>query len=171
METVKRIENTIAGWLKPLPHLPENGRKWLADNVWWIVLIGAILSVLAAFAAISALLYATAIISTISSSFYGTIGYGVYNAWDISWLVISVLFLVANIVVMAMAVNPLKGKELKGWNLLFLLLLISAASSITNILVHFNIFTFISSLIFAALGLAIGAYFTFEIKPYFKRAK
>lgn len=171
METVKQIENTIAGWLKPLPRLPENVRKWLADNVWWITLIGVILSVFAAFSMLVAIivgLWGAAVIS----SYYNVFGIAAaYTGLAAIWALISFAFLIVDVVIMGMAINPLRRKESKGWDLMFLAILVSAASSILSMIINFSIFTFISGIIFTGLGLAIGAYFLFEIKAYFKTAK
>ena len=54
MEVVRKIEKTMAGWYGNVPHLPPNIQKWLADNVWWLAGIGAILGAIAFFGIISA---------------------------------------------------------------------------------------------------------------------
>lgn len=174
MEIVKQIENMVARWLKPLPHLPGKGQKWLADNVWWITLVGVIISTLGTLSLIGVTLAAMALIGATSGFLYlhgYAANYVAYTGWGVLWLTISIILLIAMVVIMAMAVGPLKEKKSKGWELLFLSTLLSAVFSIFNLLARFDIFNFISGLIFSALAIAIGVYFLFEIKSHFKSTK
>jgi hypothetical protein len=43
METINKLETTVAGWYTGLPHLPKTFTQWLAANVWWLALIGVVL--------------------------------------------------------------------------------------------------------------------------------
>ena len=53
-------------------------------------------------------------------------------------------------------------------HLLFATSLISLTLSVISYIIDFNLANFIPSIIGAALGLAIGMYFLFEIRTYFK---
>ena len=44
MKSIYKLEKMIESWLKPVPHLPTEWRKWLADNAWWLTIIGVVLS-------------------------------------------------------------------------------------------------------------------------------
>jgi hypothetical protein len=165
MSSISKIEDMVAVWLKPLPHLPVAGQKWISVNAWWIVLVGAILSGIGVLGMISTIFTTLAI--------WGAVTYYVgqsYGSWWILSSVISILFMAAIVIVSAISVNPLKSLQKKGWDLLFLTLIISAVSVVVNVVIHFDVATFIFSIIFGAIGLAISAYFLYEIRSYFKSA-
>jgi len=173
MESIHKLENMIEGWLKPIPHLPTEWRKWLAENVWWITLVGVVLSVIGVLGLIFALINAMAIFGSVSSfySVYSVSTAQTYTGWWILAIVVSLVFLVVTIAIEAMAIKPLKSQKKKGWDLMFLVLLIGAVSQVVNIILNFNPMSFIPNVIFTAIGVAIGAYFLFELRSYFKSAK
>ncbi len=163
MESIHKLEDKIEVWLKPLPHLPTTWRKWLAGNVWWIVLVGVIISAFGIFSLFSALSFLTA-----TTNYYGAVlqeaGVQVHGSlWSVS-IYISIALLVVTVVLEAMAISPLKTQNKKGWDLMFLAYLIGIASSVISALLNLEIM----SLIGAAISAVIGAYFLFEIRSYFK---
>jgi len=168
METIAKFENTMEGWFKSVPHLPENGRKWLAKNAWLITLIGLVLSALAILSIAWALFAALTAVSVVSSymAAYGVSAYS--TTWTIS-TIISLLALIAVVILTAISIKPLKAMNKKGWDLLFMAFLVSAVISIISSVVNFSVYGFFSSLIGAVIGLGIGLYFLFEIKSYFKK--
>jgi len=167
MSSINKLENKVEGWLKPLPHLPLAGQKWLAENVWWIVLVGLILSVIGALILIGALVSILPII-LMTSGYAGYYGGSSYNLFWIVGSLVSLVFMFATIILTAMAISPLRQLKKKGWNLLFITLIVSGLSTVVNAIINFNLFSFIPSIIFGAIGLAIGAYFLYEIRSYFK---
>lgn len=167
METIDKIENTIGGWLKPLPQLPVTWKKWIADNIWWITLVSVILSVLVIFTMINALLIAFSVISAVTG-FYGQYFATTYSAWWETWSVIALAVMIAVTVIEAIAITPLKNKQRRGWDMLFLAYLIGAAETIVTFVRDFNIITFIPSVIAIVIGLGVGAYLLFEVRSYFK---
>jgi len=40
MQQLSGLENSLGTLFKGLPHLPKDWRHWLADNAWWLALIG-----------------------------------------------------------------------------------------------------------------------------------
>lgn len=170
MESMKKLENTIGEWLKPLPHLPTNWRNWLAKNVWWLVLIGVILSVLGVLLLVSAVLTAMATVGTVTS-IYGAYGISVaqaYTGWWYAASVASLAFLALTVVINAMAITPLKAQSKKGWDLLFLVFLIGIVSSIVSVVLNFSSYNVIANIFSSVIGIVIGAYFLFEIRSHFK---
>lgn len=165
MELVKKLENVISKWLKPIPNLPTNAQKWLADNVWWLVLISVILSVMGLIFSISALI---AFWSFVPYDYYGyttTLSpYG--NGWLTSAL-LSVIFTIVIVAITASAISPLKLLRHRGWLLLFIVYLLSALEIVVNAVLTLNVFGFITTIISGAIGLAIGGYFLFQIRHYF----
>ncbi len=164
MDTVKNLEKTIGGWYKNVPHLPKGGQQWLADNVWWLALVGAILSVLGLFVVIPALLIALAFTSAVTT----VTPYSVYYSNDVAgivWLslLVGLVSYIVTAVLLALAVNPLKAKSRKGWEFLFLSYLINFVLGVVSSLVLLNF----SGIIGAAVGAAVGGYFLYEIHSHF----
>lgn len=163
MDFLQKIETILAGWFKKAPRLPETGRKWLTDNIWWMALVGALISILGIFIIIP-VLFATLTLTTALGTFspYTT---SYETAYGMAWLslMFSVLNYVVTAVLLAVAVSPLKAKSRKGWNLLFVLYLVNFVLGVLSSLVLISIFAFIGPFI----GAAIGGYFLFEIRDYF----
>lgn len=166
MSVLQKIETVVAGWLKSVPHLPKGGQKWLAENVWWIVLIGVIGLAIGILVTIGSIFAYLAFLGN-ATSYYGVYVASPYGGgWIIATLV-SLAFSVALLIVSAMAISPLKAQHKKGWSLLFLSFVISAVNTVVGAILTFNPLTFIFGLIFGAIGLAIFAYFLFEIRSHF----
>lgn len=169
MEQIKRLEKTIEGWLKPLPHLPAEWRKWLGENAWWITGIGVIVSALALLGLIGMLFTAMAAVGTVTS-IYGISLAPVYTGtWYLATFV-SLAFLALTTVLSAMAVNPLKAMKRKGWDLLFIVFLINVASGVISTLINLNAVTMVANLVGVAIGAVIGAYIIFELKSQYNGA-
>jgi len=173
MQFVNKLEKTIEGWLKPAPHLPEDWRKWLSNNVWWLALIGVVLSVLSAASAFYTALFTNNYLNYINS-FYKA--YGIespsYGSWGLNmsmYMLVMYIGIVVGAIIMGMAIKHLKSKQEKGWDLMFLAMLVAAAAQLISVL--FNLSNLIGGILSTAIGLAIGSYFLFEIKPYFKKTK
>lgn len=160
----------IEGWLKPIPHLPTNWRKWLSQNVWWITLVGVILSVLGLLALLATLFAAMSLFGA-ASVYYGYYAPAAFTGMQFLASFVSMAFLAVTVVLMAMAVKPLRLMKAKGWDLMFIVFLIEIVSSVINVVLNFNAVTLISGLIGAVISAAISAYFLFELKPYFKDKK
>lgn len=163
MSVVRQLETKVAGWLKPVPPLPINAQKWLAENVWWLAIISVVVSVIGMFILFSAIMAYLAFLGA---------AIGIYSAqtYASGWIVATLLSLVFSIVttiLTALAINPLKKSQKKGWDLLFLTMLVSAASILVGAVVGLDLGRFIGGIIFGGVGLAIGAYFLFQIRSYF----
>lgn len=164
MELIGKLEKTVMGWAKNVPHLPPAGQKWLGQNVWWIALIGAILSGISVLVSLAALATLVSLIGAVSSTYYVSTSYG---GLSILTAVVSLVFLVVNGLLLAVAVKPLQRMEKKGWVLLFMTLLLEALSVVINAVLSFSVVGFIVGILFGAVGLAIGAYFISEIHGQF----
>jgi hypothetical protein len=169
MDAVHKFEKTVGEWLKPLPHLPTEWRKWIADNVWWIILVGVILSVLGAITMLTSMFTATTVISN-EYAVLNSLG-AVVSIHDWVWyvsLIVSFIFLVITIFINAVAITPLKEKKARGWDLLFLTFIVSIVSVVVGAVLNIASFSVIGSIIEGIIGLFISAYFLFEIRSYFK---
>lgn len=167
MELIAKLEKLVAGWLKQAPHLPNSATKWLGDNVWWMAVIGLVVGALAA------LIVLTGVFTT--AAFLGSVGATYYVVQPTAWTVMSALvhlaLLVVSVILMGIAIKPLQAKQKKGWTLLFATLIVSAVSVLLDAVLSLNVFTFITSLLFGAIGLAVGAYFLFEIRGQFMQVE
>lgn len=168
MDTVHNLEKTVAEWYKNVPHLPKDLRKWLGENVWWLVIIGVVLSVFAVISTVGALLLVLGLASAV------LVGAGIYGGavaaglTGFAWLVtlLALVSLLITTILMAMAISPLKAKAKKGWTLLFIVLLVSLVLNAIGALVSFNLF----SLFWTVVWAAVEAYFLFEIRGEFGKA-
>ena len=158
MKEVNKLEDMIASWYKDVPHLPNTGQIWLADNVWWLALVGLILGSLA-------------VLGTIMFSFFIGAAFialgGPYGALVGGVAVIATLVLLAfsiiSLVLIALAISSLRVRARKGWRLLFLAILVNIAALILDFLLTFNLF----GLIWGLLAATVGTYFLFEIRSHF----
>jgi len=161
MENIRKLESLVASWYKNMPHMPQRGQKWLAENVWWIVLVWVILTAMGVVGMLMATLFAGTILSV-----FGPVGTALGG---IAFVIVTItmLFSIALIVLGAMAVSPLKLLRKKGWMLLFIMILISVASDVLTFLFNFNFFSLVWGVLFAA----VIAYFLYEIRSYFGAAE
>lgn len=158
METVNKLEELMASWYKDAPHLPKEGTRWLAENAWWLTLIGVVLGALGVVGLLSATLLAGALLT----GFGGPVGAAIGGIALFAAL-IGIAFSVACLVLGALAITPLKTKQKKGWTLLFILMLLNVLAQVAGFLFSYNFFGLIWSLLFTA----IGGYFLFEIREYY----
>ncbi len=165
MQLLHKLETLVHGWLKNVPHLPEGGRKWLGENVWWIVLVFTILGGIGLLFALFGIFALMALIGSVSSAYYvnGT----EFAAWGIVTGLISFVISAFALALNALSITPLKEMKKKGWVLLFAAFLVNVAGSVINAVLAFNPFTFIFSLVFTAVFAAIAGYFLFEIHSQF----
>lgn len=164
MKSINKLEKIIAGWLKSAPHLPEKARKWIAINVWWLELIGLIIMIIAGLTLIGLLTAALGLSATI----IGAYGYPiVYNGLAITATVLSLGLIIISVAIMALAISPLKALKKRGWDFLFITLLVNCASVIISAIFSFSI----SSLFSGAVGVVVGAYLLFEIRSFFVAVK
>ncbi len=164
MDVLLKLERMVQGWLKGLPHLPVGVRQWLGSNIWWIAAIGAVLSGLAAFTLMISLFTNLSALTTPFVSYYAS---PTFVTWVIIKTIITLVFTVLECVLLAMAITPLKEKQKKGWVLMFAVLLLGVLSAVVSAFLTLSVFSFIISIIFSAIWLAVSAYLLFEIHGEF----
>jgi uncharacterized membrane protein YhaH (DUF805 family) len=164
MEFVTKLEKKVISWFKSTPDLPAGGRKWLGDNVWWLALVGAILSGVSVIFSLFALTALTALMGTTGATYYVT---PTVTSWAIVTTIVALVFTVLKGILLAMAVQPLKEKQKKGWVLLFATWLLSGVAVVVNSLLTLSIIGFIFGVLFGAVWLAILGYFLIEIHGEF----
>lgn len=169
MDSVKKLEVLIQDWLKPLPHLPGDAQKWLANNVWWLVLVAAFGSAIAALMTMNGIFAYMNFIDNAPSY----IGFYVVSSYATGWIwnaVIGLLFLVAATALFWKAVTPLKEHRRLGWDLMFLVTLLGTVRAFIDAIFAFSFTGFLFGALFGFLGLASGAYLLLEIRSYFVKS-
>ncbi len=155
MQYVDSVANTTAKWMKDVPHLPKGLTKWLAENSWWLTIIGVALSAFGILGLLTAMMAGSVALAAV-----GAVGLG--GMFFISSLV-SLVGIGVSVVVEAMAIAPLKEMKKRGWELMFFALLVSVAIGIVGSLLSVNI----AGILIGLIGAAIGVYIALELKPYF----
>ncbi len=155
MQYIDSVSSTVAKWMKDVPHLPKGLTKWLAENSWWLTIIGVVLSVFAVFSLLVAMTAGSAVLVAVGAPAIG----GMFFVSSLVALVGTGISVVAE----AMAIAPLKAMKKRGWDLMFFVLLVSVAMGIVGSLLTANV----GGILFGLIGAAIGAYVMLEFKQYF----
>lgn len=145
---VKQWTKMLDDYYAKLPPLPKGASDFIVSVAPWLALIFGVLSVLTGIAGFGVL--------AVLSPFATVAGAGVYA---VTGLVASLVLLVEG-VVMLLAFSPLKGRHVRGWNLMFLSLVLSVLSSVVSL----RVFGVVESII----GALIGYYFLYQIRSYYK---
>lgn len=156
MEALKSLEMSLVKATKDLPHLPKGVTVWLVENAWWLVVVGVVIGVIAVFPLASAVMF----IGGVSSLYLG-VGYsGLYLVS--SWISLAVL--AVTVIIECMAIQPLKAKQKRGWNLLFAASLLGIVGSLVSAFIVGNIF---GGIFTAAITAVISLYVLFELRPHY----
>lgn len=158
MEHISKVEATIGEWHEKVPHLPAAVRQWLADNSWWVALAIVLMGSLVIFFILLPLLLLGAILSSLAG-IWGAAAGGFLLLLAVMWMLLAI----ASIALLAVAVRPLKRHQKRGWDLLFLVLLLNVAVITLKVLFDFEP----TSFIFGILTVALAGYFLFEMKDHF----
>ncbi len=155
MQYVDSVSSTVAKWMKDVPHLPKGFTKWLAENSWWLTIVGVVFSVIGAFGLLAAMTAGSALMVVVGAPALG----GMFFVSS----VISLIGIGVSIVAEVMAITPLKAMKKRGWDLMFFVLLVSVAMGLLGSLLSANV----AGILFGLIGAAIGAYVLLELKHYF----
>lgn len=140
--------------------IPENGRKWIAENVWWLSAVGGILTLIAAYQ-MWQMVYAVSQLD----NFYRAFGYTGAASVSFWWHILFAITILEGIV-MLVAVQKLKVLQKAGWNLLFYLSLLGVAMGVIGVLTPGYGFGY---LLGAALGVAISWTILMQIRDKFNK--
>ncbi len=169
MNFIQDLEDVLAKSFAQLPfHLPKNGRKWLGDNIWWIAIIFAAFSILSVLGHLGMLLRTDEVMAQIKGWFdllgipQPVLRLAIASLW------VTLIATAAEAVLEIAAVKPLKAKNEQGWKLMFLGLLVAVLG---GIIAGFLDRSFFGTLLSAAISLAMGGFFLFEIRDQFTSHK
>ena len=155
MQYVDSVSNTVAKWMKDVPHLPKGFTKWLAENSWWLTIVGVVFSVFGVFGILAAMTAGSALLVVVGAPALG----GMFFVSS----VVSLVGIGISVVAEVMAITPLKAMKKRGWDLMFFVLLVSVVIGLLGGLLTANV----GSVLFGLIGAAIGAYVLIELKQYF----
>lgn len=159
MESVRKLEYTIAQWHEKMPHLPVKSQVWLAQNIWWIGLVGLVIGSLGVLSVLAVTFWASTAIGL-----YGGVAGAVVGSLAFIAVLVALALSILMLALLGMAIVPLKAGKKKGWDLLFISAMLSLASTVIGFILSFNF----GSLIIGLFGTAVMGYFLFEIYSYFK---
>ncbi|MBI2031692.1 MAG: hypothetical protein HYT08_03700 [Candidatus Levybacteria bacterium] len=146
--TTKGLTKSLDEAYAKLPALPVGIKEFIVTVAPWLALIFGILAILAGISAFGLL--------SVLSPFAAVSGAGQYA---ISGIISSVILLAQGVVEL-IAFPSLQARKIKGWNLIFLSLVLSVLSSLTTLS--------ISGVLWSLIAAAIGYYFLYQVKSYYK---
>ena len=162
MKQLAPLEEAIAKVHKDLPHLPKGLTTWLVENAWWLVIIGVALGAIGVLTTLTALTAGSLLVGSLAGAAVG----GAVFVSGITGLAVLVL----TIVLEAMAIQPLKAKKKRGWDLIFLASLVGIAGSVVTALLSGPL-GIITGVIWTAVWAAISFYVLFELRVHYVGAK
>ena len=145
--------------------MPEGGRAWFANNVWWLALIGGVLSLWAAWSAWQTTRYVSQW-STYLDEAARQLGTPTVGSTFGFTYYLALAAMATQGVLLLMAFQKLKIQQKAGWNLIFYSSLISL---VVGVLYLFTPYYGPSSLIGVAIGVAIGWWVLFQIRGKFNK--
>ena len=131
-----------------LPSLPNGATDFIVSVAPWLALIFGVLAILGGIAAFGLL--------SVLSPFAAVAGAGQYA---FSGVLASLVLLVQGVIEL-MSFSPLKARKERGWDLMFLSLVLGVVSS----LFYLNVFTVVSSIFWSL----VGYYFLYQVKSHYK---
>lgn len=154
-----KLDQILIRLHKQLPHLPSNGRMWLAENAWWMILIGVVLGGFGTIGTFATVSFVGALLAGFGGMFGAMVG-----GLAVIAVAISLVFSIVTIILLLLAIAPLKHMRGRGWRLVFYAVLVNALGVVLHFLVSGNIM----GLIWNLAWLAVGMYFLYEMKKHYQ---
>jgi hypothetical protein len=166
------LDSSLSGltkWLetffKSWPQLPKGFTDWLSKNVYWLALVGGILSLIVGvfgLIGLPSVLSATSTLDDVARAF----GVATQLGWQYKFAsVVSVVQSILSAVLLLLAYTPLKAMKASGWKFLYWNALLVWGINLLYSLITVNIFSLVLNVLFGAIGLWI----LFSIRPAFKK--
>lgn len=140
--------------------LPDNARKWIAENSWWLAGVGGVLTLISAYQ-MWQMVHAVSQLD----SFYRAIGYTGAASVSMQWYIMFAITIIEGVVLLA-AIQKLKAMQKSGWNLLFYLSLLGIVLGVVSMLTPGY---GLGYLVIAAIGVAIGWTILMQIRDKFTK--
>jgi hypothetical protein len=162
MEILKSIDKQLDAAFKDAPKLPNSTKEALV-KVWpWLALIFGLLQLMAVWALYESVRWSNEVIDSLNSlSVYYTGQTVGPSSTDKMFLYVGIIVLLVDAVILLMAFPHLKKRAKKGWNLIFLGMILNVIYAIISPFLYGNNF---GNLIFGLVGSAIGFYLLYQVK-------
>ena len=161
MEMVKKLDTKLSELFKDAPALPQSSKEVLAQIWPWLALIGGAIQLFAALA-VWRLLQWTNSLTELTTYYARTAGVNVGpSTFDKVAIYLGVAVLVVDAVILLAAFNPLRARQRRGWDLLFLAAIVNVLYSVVAIFINGR---GLSSFIFSLLSSAVGFYLLYQVK-------
>lgn len=148
MNSLNQLAKSLDPYYAKLPALPKGVNDFIVTVAPWLALIFGVLAILSGVAAFGFL--------TAFSPLAVAVGVGGYA---ITAMLAAVVLLVQGAIDL-LAFAPLKARQKKGWNLMFLSVVLGVVSSVVSLSV--------GSVVGGVIGALIGYYFLYQVKSYYK---
>lgn len=129
-----------------------------------MTLVGAILTGIGVLASLLSLFTLLSVLGTVAATYYAS---PVVSNWAILTSVVSLVFSIIIGVLLAVAIQPLKAKQKKGWVLLFAAWIVGILGVFVNSVLTLSPFGFVLGILFGAVWIAVTGYFLFEMHNQF----
>lgn len=165
MERLKVLEDKLAGVFKDFPALPKNAKDIMVKYWPVVAVVFGLVQLWAAYALWDLLDNYNKVSDFVDSfaQYYPTADIGM-SSYDKFTIYLSIAVVLFSGVLMLLAASPLSKKLKKGWDLLFLAIVVQLIYSVITIFAFSGgVGSFIGNLI----GATIGFYFLFQIRDYY----
>ena len=168
MKYIDKLEQIILGWVSKLPHLPVSAKRWLSANIWWIVLVLAIIQSINTVYVLFSLMPMLLSLNHPQGLYLVSL---VGGFWSVIVSTFNLIFSVISLVLLYTAITPLKNMLKKGWVLLFAAWIVSAVHLVAGTSLTLNPLFLVVAVLYGAVSLAVSGYLLFEIHGHFAHVK
>jgi len=148
MEYVNQLAKSLDKYYVKIPAFPKGLKDFIAQITPWLALIGGILTILLAINFSTNLSVVSQFAAIAGVTGYATTG------------IFTIIIMLAQGIIGLLAFSPLKSNKIKGWNLLYYILILSVINSVVALS--------LASILSSIVGALIGYYFLYQIKSYYK---
>lgn len=141
--------------------LPAGAKKWLADNSWWMAIVGAALSLVSAWGTWQSANTANRVLEAFGVG-------NVYRQEITNAVWVSILMSLASAVILFMAQSKLKTHHKDGWNLLFYSFLLSFVLTAVSVVMNAS-YDLVGGIVGLAIGFVIGGWLLFQFRSQFTK--
>ncbi|MGB3023833.1 MAG: hypothetical protein WBB39_03445 [Candidatus Saccharimonadales bacterium] len=142
--------------------LPAGVKKWFGNNLWWLAIVGGVLSLLGALSVWNAANMANTVLDAygdLATPYRQQIGSAVY---------VSMATSVVGAALLLLAQGKLKEHRKEGWNLLFYNFLLSLVLSVVSVVMSGS-YALVGGIVGLAIGFVIGGWLLFQFRSQFSR--